>query len=100
MPDVIRRVLADDIDNSRARLLRVVQIGKPVAETRTQVQQRAGRLAGHAEEAIRRAGDDALEQPQHAAHPFNLVERGNEVHLRSARIGKTNVDIACDQRAD
>ena len=46
---VIRRVVADDVDDRRARPARVVQVGETVAETGTEVQQRrrrAGRPCG------------------------------------------------------
>ena len=39
--EVIGRVLADDVDDAGAALLRVVQVGEPVAEPGAQVQQRA-----------------------------------------------------------
>ena len=97
--DVITRVLAHDVDDARTRFLRVVQIGEPVAESRRQMQQRGGRLARHPVIAIRRARHHALEQTQNAAHAFDTVECGDKMHLGRARIGKTDVHIAVEQRA-
>src|SRR5262249_6117506 len=42
-------------------------------------------------------GHDALEQPQYAAHRPVPVERGDEMHLRRARIGETGIDSPCQQ---
>ena len=53
---VIRRVVADDVDDRRARPARVVQVREAVAETGTEVQQRGRGLAGHAPVAVGRAG--------------------------------------------
>jgi hypothetical protein len=61
------------------------------------VQQRAGRLAGHARVAVGRAGDHALEQPEDGAHPGLLVQRRDEVHLRRAGIGEAHLDAGRDE---
>ena len=50
--------------------------------------------------AVGGAGGDALEQPEHAAHLGHVVERGDEVHLRGARVGEAHVDAGVDERAD
>ena len=42
--DVIDRVLADDVDDAGVCPLGVVQIGEPVGEAGTEMQQRRGRL--------------------------------------------------------
>ena len=47
---------------------RVVQVGEAVGEARPAMQQRRGRLAGHARVAVGGAGHHALEQSEHAAH--------------------------------
>ena len=99
MLEVIGRVLADDVDDARARLLRVVQIGEPVAEPGAEMKQRARGLAGHAVIAVGGAGDDAFEQAQHATHAFDFVESGDEMHFGSAGIGEADVDAVHDQRA-
>ena len=83
---VVRRVVADDVDHRSAAAARVVQVGEPVAEAGPEVQQRRGRTVGHAPVAVGGAGRHALEQREHAAHLGNGVERGDEVHLRRARI--------------
>ena len=100
MLDVVGRVLAHDVDDRRVRLLRVVQVGETVGEARAEVQQGRGGLPGHPVIAVGGACQHALEQAQHAAHARHLVEGGDEVHLRRARVGEANVDAARKQRAD
>ena len=91
---VIGGMLADDVDHRAARLLGVVQIGDAVAQPRPEMQQRRGRLVGHAGIAVRRTGRHALEQAQHATHAIDPVEGGNEVHFRGAGIGEADIDSA------
>jgi hypothetical protein len=93
-------MLADDVDDARARFLRVVQVGQAIGQARPEVQQRGRRAIGHAIEAIGGAGDHAFEQAEHAAHARHLVERGDEVHLRGTGVRDTKVDAAVDQGAD
>ena len=93
-------MVADDVDDGRLRLARVVQVGEPVAETGPEVQQRGRGPIGHAPVAVGRAGRDAFEEREHAAHLGHGVERGHEVHLRGAGIHEAGVDAARDQRAD
>ncbi len=97
---VVGRVVADDVDERRARPAGVVQVGEPVAEAGPEVQQRRRRLAGHAPVPVGGAGDDAFEQAEHAAHLGDRVERGDEVHLGRARVREAHVDAAVDERAD
>ena len=97
---VVRRVVADDVDDRRLALARVVQVGEPVAEARPEVQQGGRGPAGHAAVAVGRAGRDAFEQREHAAHLGHRVERGDEVHLRRARVHEAGVDTARNERAD
>ncbi len=97
---VVRRVVADDVDDRRLTLARVVQVGEPVAEARPEVQQRGRGPVGHAAVAVGRAGGDAFEQREHAAHLGHRVERGDEVHLRRAGVHEAGVDTARDERAD
>ena len=78
----------------------VVQVGDPVAEAGTEVQQRRRRPTAHARVPVGGAGDDPLEQSEHRAHPRLAVERGDEVHLRRARVREADVDVVVDERAD
>ena len=95
--DVIGRMLADDVDDARMRLLGVVQIGEPVGEPGAEMQQRRGRRALHAEIAVGRTRHHAFEQPEHAAHALDPIERGDKMHLGSAGIGEADVHAARDQ---
>ena len=90
-------MLADDVDDAGMRLLGVVQIGKAVGEAGPEMQQRRGRRALHAEIAVGGAGHHALEQAEHAAHALDPIQRGDEMHLRGAGIGKADVNAARDQ---
>ena len=60
----------------------------------------AAGLVGHAAVAVGRAGRDAFEQREHRAHLGHVVERGDELHLRGARVGEADVDAVGDERAD
>jgi hypothetical protein len=93
-------VVADDVDDRRAGLAGVVQVGEAVAQPRPEVQQRGGRAPRHAAVAVGRAGGDALEKREHAAHLGHGIECGDKVHLRSARVHEARVDAAIDERAD
>ncbi len=96
---MIGRVLADDIHDARARLLRVVQIGKTVAEAGSEVEQRRRGLPGHAVVTVGRTRHHAFEQSQHAAHAFDLVERRHEMHLGRPGIGEADLNAVRYQRA-
>src|SRR5207253_3253003 len=97
-PTVVGGVVADDVDYGSARPTRVVQVGEPVPEPGPEVQQGRRRTVGHAAVAVGGAGDDTLEQPEHTAHLRHRVERGDEVHLRGARVGEAHVDATIDER--
>jgi len=94
---VVGGVIADDINHRRVRLACVVQIGEPVAEPRAEMQKRRSRLVFHAPVAVGGAGDHALEQPQHAAHPGHAIQSGDEVHLGGAGVGEAHLDPGVDQ---
>ena len=76
------------------------RLASPLPRPGPEVQQRRGRPVGHARVAVGRAGGDALEQREHAAHLGHVVERGDEVHLRRAGVREADVDAARDERAD
>ena len=97
---VVGGVVADDVDDRYVGAAGVVQVGDAVAEPGTEVQQRRRRPVGHAGVAVGGAGDDALEQPEHGPHLGDVVERGDEVHLRGARVREADVDARVDERAD
>ncbi len=94
---VIGGVIANDVDEGHSRASGVVQIRKTVSKTGAEVQQRTSRFAGHACVSVCRAGNDAFEQTQHAAHAVLLVERCDEVHFRRAGIGETDFHTASNQ---
>ena len=78
--DVVRSVVADDIDHRHARFARIVQVCKAIAEAAAQVQQRRCRLAGHARITVRCAGRHAFKQAEDCLH-VGTVERRNKVHF-------------------
>src|SRR5262249_28479667 len=77
----------------------IVDVGKTVDEAGAEMQQRRGWLVAHPVIAVSGAGHDPLEEAQDAAHAVDPVERGDKMHLRRARVGKTHLDPAADQRA-
>jgi hypothetical protein len=88
---VVSRVVADDVDHWRVGAPGVVHVSEPVREPWPQVQKGRGRLIRHARIAVGRAGHNSLEQPQHAPHIPDLIERRDEVHLRGARVGEADL---------
>ena len=97
---VVRRVVADDVDDRREGAARVVQAGQTVGEAGPEVQQGCRRAARHATEPVGGTGDDAFVQSQHGAHLGHLVERCDEVHLGRPRVAEADVDAGVDQRPD
>ena len=91
-------VIADHVDDGRRGTAGVMQVGKAVGETRPQVKQRRGRLAGDTAKAVGGAGRDPLEQTKHRPQPLHAVERRDQMHLGSAGVGKADIDAAIDQR--
>ena len=97
---VVRGMVADDVDHRGMGTTGIVQVGEAVSEAGAQVQQGAGRLAGDAGISVGRSGGDALEEPEHRPHARDVIQRGHEVHLGSARVGEAHLDAGIDQRAD
>ena len=97
---VVGRVVADEVDDGYVRASRVVQVRDPVAETGTEVQQGGGGPIRHAGISVGRARDDSLEQSEDRAHLRDGVERGDEVHLRRARVREADVHPRVDERTD
>ncbi len=97
---VVGRLIAHDVDDRARRPPRIVQVGERVREARAAMEQGGRRLARHARIAVGGTGNHALEQAEHAAHAGNAVERGDEMHLRRAGIGKAGVDAAGQQGGD
>ena len=93
-------VVADDVDDRRPALARVVEVGEPVAEAGAEVQQRRTGLVGHAGVAVGGTGGDALEQAQDRAHLGDVVDGGDEVHLRRSRVREARRHAGVDQRAE
>ena len=96
-PDVIGRVLADDVDDAGMGLLGVVQVGEAIGEARPKVQQGRCRRALHAEITVGRARHHALEQAKHAAHALDPIQRRDKMHLRGTGIGEADINAARDQ---
>ena len=93
-------MLADNVDYRRARLARVVEVRQRVRQARSQVQQGGRRLSGHAGIPVRRAGTDALEQAQDAAHARHAVERRDKLHLGSSRIHQAQIHFVGQQGSE
>ena len=98
--EVVGRVVADQVDDRRPRTPRVVEVGEPVAEPRPMMEQGHRGAIGHARVAVGGAGHDPLEQAEDRAHPVLPVDRGDQLHLRRAGIGETDLDAGLAQGLD
>ena len=87
-------VVADDVDHRRVGAPGVVHVGEPVGESGSQMQKGRSRPVRHARIAVGRARNNALEQPEHAPHIADLIQRRDEVHLRGARVGEADIHSA------
>jgi hypothetical protein len=85
-------LISNDVDDRDAGTLRIVKIGETVGESRPAVQQGRRWLSGESGITVRRSGRHAFEQPQDTAHPRDLIEGRDEMHLAGAGIGKAGVD--------
>ncbi len=92
-------MIADDVDHWRRRLVGVVDVGEAVGHAWTEMQEGRRRVPGHPGIAVGGAGDDTLEEAEHAAHAVDPIERRDEMHLRRTRIGEADIDAAADQSA-
>jgi hypothetical protein len=61
-------MLANQVDDGYSRPARVVEICETIAQTRTEMQQRACRFLCHASIAIHRSGRNSFEQRKHTPH--------------------------------
>ena len=94
---VVRRVVANHIDDRRPRSPCVVQIGEPICESRTEVQQRRRGPIRHATVAIRRAGYHILLQAEDTAHARLVVERRDKMHFRRSGVRKADAHTVVEQ---
>ena len=97
---MVARMLADDVNDRHMRSPRIMQIRQSIAETGTQMQQRACRFFRHTCVAIRRPGDHTFEQSEHTAHFRRPVQRRHNVDLRSSRIAEAGINPSTQQRAN
>jgi hypothetical protein len=78
-------------------MLRIVEIGQAISEPRSTMKQRPRWPSDESSIAVRRPGCDPLEKSKYTTNARHPVERGNEMHLAGARIGKTGIDPAGDK---
>ena len=97
MLDVPGGMFPDDIDQGRVGLVGVVQVGDAIAQPRSQMEERGRGFARHASVAVRRAGRHPFKEAEHPTHGRNAVQAGHKVHLRRARVHKTDVHAAVDE---
>ncbi len=95
--EVPARVVADQVDDRRARAPGVVQVGEPVGEAGPEMEQHEGGASRHAGIAVGRAGAHALEEPEHRPHAADRVERGHERHLGRPRVREAELDPGRDR---
>ena len=92
-------VFSDDVHDSGARTARVVQVGKPICQTRPEMKQRRCWMAAHAIPAIRSTRGDPFKKHQHAAQT-RIFESCQEVHLRRAGVRETYPHALSNQSSD
>lgn len=97
---VVRRVVADDVDDGRVGPSGVVQIGKAVGQPGPEVHQRRCRPFKHAPISVRGASHDSFGEAEHTAHSINLVQRGDKVHLRRSRVREADIDATVNEGTD
>ncbi len=94
-----RRMVADDVDDGRARLRALCRLARPLPRPGPKWSRVAAGLSRHAGIAIRSPCHDPLEKPKDRTHAGHPVEGAHEMHLRGAGIGKADVDAAVHERA-
>ena len=94
---MISRLITDDVNNRHSGTLRIVKIGKAISKPRSPMEQRHRWPSDESSIAIRCSCCDALEQRKYTAYAGDPVERGNEMHLAGAGIGKAGIDPAGDK---
>ena len=87
-------MITNHVQYGHARSRCVVKVGDAIRITRSKVQQRECRRVGHARKPIGRTRDDAFKQAKHGPYSGFLIERCDELHLRSARIGEACTDTS------
>ncbi|GAC1680385.1 MAG: hypothetical protein PVS2B2_18700 [Candidatus Acidiferrum sp.] len=74
-------VLPDNINDWNMRSGCIVQIGDPVGESRTKMNESARRFARHSRIAIRSRCDNPLEKAKHTTHFRLPIESGDKMHF-------------------
>jgi len=70
------------VDDAGTRPLGVVQVGQPVAQSRTQMKQRGGWLFRHTVVAVSSTCHHPLKETQDAAHAGRAIQGGDKMHFR------------------
>src|SRR5260370_40112604 len=80
---MVRRVVTDNIDDRRPCATCIVEVGEPVRQPWSEVQQGRGRLLRHAAVTISHPGHRAFEKTEHDPHALDPPDRRDELHTRS-----------------
>ena len=91
-------VFADNDQHRRVRAAGVVQIAKPVRQSRTEVQQGHRRLFGHAGITVGGPGAYALKQTQNRPYLRRAVQGLHHGHLGGSGVGEAHFDAALGGR--
>src|SRR5438552_16026725 len=100
MAHMLRRMLANEVDDRHLRPARIVQIGDPVAEAGAKMKKSACWFPGHACITICRSRYHAFKQTEHAAHFRHPVKCSNYMYFRGAWVGEAGFNLSCNQRAN
>jgi hypothetical protein len=75
----------------------IVQVRKPVAESRPKMQQGTGRFLRHSSIPIGGAGHNSFEKSQDTPHFRYAIQRGDDVNFRCARVSEAAVNSTGQQ---
>ncbi len=93
-------MLTNNIKHRRICAPGIVQIGEPVGEAWSKMQQTHGRLSRHAAITIGCARRYVLVQTENASQTGYGIHSQNQWHLRGAWIGETYLDAVFDGSGD
>lgn len=95
---VVAGVTAHDNDDRARRPTSIVEVGQPVREARSEMEQRDRGLFRHPAVAIGGAGRDTLMQAEDWPYRALFLEAGDEMDLGRSGIGEAGLDAAVHQR--
>jgi hypothetical protein len=90
-------MLADEIDHRHLSSRGIVQIGETICEAGSEMQKGTSRLFSHASIAIGGSGHDAFEETERATDLWYVIQRGDDMNFRGARICEAGINATRDE---